>query len=339
MMRLFQRRLQMKLFLRSKHFVLLAGSLLLFVCNGSVGRANPQGPDGIFVHGGLTPAPKSTPEPRNPNIVLSEIVEASSIRIEDRWSGLSKITPVSSVWELQMFDEYRSPIGRIPLEGFSGLAGTVIFRAQPRSPMRRRPPRPDLQGPGVSGKVFFKTADVFVPVEHAKYFLKILSRVHLVRGEYVPRIQWTDDFPSITIKITTWDSGVSETITFFTQSQGKGHVPWGVTIQGVTYVVPSDRPDKALEALEPHLRRNILKDLTDNLKNSEPLPPSPFDIVTVSRYRENIYQDDRSGKLIQTEDCHKDSDPEEAILKYERDSHSNKLIFEDGTICDVKSLF
>jgi len=104
-------------------------------------------------------------------------------------------------------------------------------------------------------------------------------------------------------------------------------------------VVPSDIPARALEELEPYLRRNILKDLLNTLRNSEPLPPTPPDRVKVSRIEENLYKDDRNRNYIRTEDCHKDSDLEEAILKYEPDSRSNRLIFEDGTICDVKEVF
>lgn len=230
--------------------MVLAGSLLLVVCINTVGGASPQEP---------------TPEPRDPYEVLSEVLEKPyEVRIKDEWDGYGPIAPISSLWELKTFH---------------GLAGTVIFRAQPDFPMLRwSPARPDLQGPGSSGKVFFKTADIAVPEENAKNFLKRLSQVHLVRGEYVPSIPRTDNYPSITIEIETSGVLVSrETITFFTQSQGKGHVPWGVTIQGVTYVVPSDIPARALEELDPYLRRNILENLLSTLRNSEPLPPKPPD--------------------------------------------------------------
>ncbi len=61
----------MRLFFRPMHFVLLAGSLLLFAWNSFVGLASPQA--------------SSQADSISPFEALSQIVQADSIRIKDEW--------------------------------------------------------------------------------------------------------------------------------------------------------------------------------------------------------------------------------------------------------------
>ncbi len=218
----------MKRSFRPRHFALLAGTLLA-ASNFSVGVASLQ--------------TSSQGDSRSPFETLSQIERADSIRIKDEWEGYGPFSPISAFWDLHRTQD--------------GFAGTAIFRAHPHFPLYLS--RPDLQG-----KVFTDRADIVVPVGSVKNFLRRLSRAHLFKGKYVPSIPRTASYPSISIEIEV----DHETITFFTRSQGKEHIPWGVTIQGETYVVvSSDVPARALEEdLDPHLKREMLEELLNTVK-------------------------------------------------------------------------
>ena len=72
-------------------------------------------------------------------------------------------------------------------------------------------------------------------------FFEALVSVPLLKTNYVPHITHTDDYPSIRVSLKT----DGEAVTFSTESQGKGHVPWAVKVKGSTYVVPSASPAHA----------------------------------------------------------------------------------------------
>ncbi|MFB3068790.1 MAG: hypothetical protein ACE1ZI_05910 [Acidobacteriota bacterium] len=209
-------------------FVVLAGNLLA-ASHFSVGVASPQA--------------SSQADFRSPFETLSQIVQADSIRINDEWEGYGPYSPISAFWDLHRSQD--------------GFSGTATFRAHPHYSLYFS--RPELEG-----KVLTDTADILIPAGNVTSFLSRLSMARLFKGEYVPSIPRTASYPSISIEIEVGP----ETITFFTRSQGKEHIPWGVTIQGETYVVvSSDVPAGALEQhLEPHLKREVLKELLNTVK-------------------------------------------------------------------------
>jgi hypothetical protein len=218
----------MELFFRPIKVVLLAGTFLAASIS-SVGVASPQA--------------SSQEDFRSPFETLSQIVQADSIRIKDEWEGYGPFSPISAIWDLHRSQD--------------GFSGTATFRADPHYSLFFS--RPDLEG-----KVFRDSADILVPAGDVTSFLSRLSRARLFKGEYVPSIPRTASYPSISIEIEVGP----ETITFFTRSQGKEHIPWGVTIQGETYVVvSSDVPAGALEEdLGPHLNREVLEELLSTAK-------------------------------------------------------------------------
>jgi hypothetical protein len=57
--------------------------------------------------------------------------------------------------------------------------------------------------------------------------------------------------------------------------------------------------------------------------------------VNVTRVEQNLYRDTLSRAFIVTRYCYQYAYSEDAILSYEAYSYNNKLIFEDGTSCDV----
>jgi hypothetical protein len=60
--------------------------------------------------------------------------------------------------------------------------------------------------------------------------------------------------------------------------------------------------------------------------------------VNVSRVDQDLYKDHNSGSLIETKFCYEYVYYQDAVLKWEAYSYDNKLIFNDGTKCDVKAL-
>ena len=219
----------MRLFFRLGRFVLLTGSFLLFGWNSAVGVVSVQA--------------ASQADAGIPFETLSQIVQADSIRIKDEWEGYGPFSPISAFWDLHRARD--------------GFSGTAAFGAQPHYSLYWS--RPDLEG-----RVFRARADIAVPFGSMNNFLSRLSRARLFKGDYVPSLPRMASYPSISIEIEVGD----ETITFFTRSQGKDHIPWGVTIQGETYVVvSSDVPARALkEDLEPHLKREVLEELLNTVK-------------------------------------------------------------------------
>jgi hypothetical protein len=91
--------------------------------------------------------------------------------------------------------------------------------------------------------------DAKVPGEVARRFLELLAETPVLRASYEPALHCTDDYPYLSILL-----GVgADTVAFFTESQGRGHAPWGVRTYTAVFVAPSDRPARALEVLRPYL--------------------------------------------------------------------------------------
>ena len=61
-------------------------------------------------------------------------------------------------------------------------------------------------------------------------------------------------------------------------------------------------------------------------------------VVQVKRIDKDLYKTDQ-GVYIQTRYCYRYAYGEEAVLKYEQYSYDNKLIFDDGEVCEVKKVF
>ena len=92
-------------------------------------------------------------------------------------------------------------------------------------------------------------------------FLATLVHAPVLDRDYVPKVTRGDDHPSITVTL----SRSRGHITFFSQSQGVGHVPWGVESGGRVYVVPDDTPARALQMLDPFLGRDLASRATQFL--------------------------------------------------------------------------
>lgn len=62
--------------------------------------------------------------------------------------------------------------------------------------------------------------------------------------------------------------------------------------------------------------------------------------VTVTRVDKDLYRVDSSNPkvYVETKFCFEFATRVEAVLKYDQYSYNNKLIFDSGTSCDVKSV-
>ena len=87
-----------------------------------------------------------------------------------------------------------------------------------------------------------------LPVATFESFLRTLAEAPTLRGRYQPRIEHTDDYPSVSIRVRT----AGGELHFHSESQGSAHVPWAVEVKGTTYVIPSDAPARALAMLAPY---------------------------------------------------------------------------------------
>lgn len=61
--------------------------------------------------------------------------------------------------------------------------------------------------------------------------------------------------------------------------------------------------------------------------------------VNVTRIEQDLYQDTVSKGYIQTRFCYEYVYHQDAVLVYEAYSTTNKLVFEDGTSCEVRRVF
>lgn len=60
--------------------------------------------------------------------------------------------------------------------------------------------------------------------------------------------------------------------------------------------------------------------------------------VNVRRLDKDLYRTD-SGLYIQTRYCYRYAYGDDAVLSYEPYSYENKLIFDDGEVCEVVKVF
>jgi hypothetical protein len=159
---------------------------------------------------------------------LPDLNQVQTIRIRDEWNGLSPIAPLGATYDLERAGDQ-----------FNGTANFAVG--------------------GRSNNPLQATEAVELPQEAVQTFLQTLASAPLTEGAYQPHITHTDDYPSIYIELEL-ETG---TVAYFTQSQGEAHVPWGAEFNGKSYVINSDAPAKALAALDPYLKREVLDQLKE----------------------------------------------------------------------------
>lgn len=112
-----------------------------------------------------------------------------------------------------------------------------------------------------------------IPIKDIGLFIDELSKAQFSEGEYQPSITWTDDYPHLEINIELRTGMLS----FYSDSQGEQHVPWGMSYDHRTYTLGA-APMDALDILLPYLKKDRLKALEDQVVEAmnEPTPtPTP----------------------------------------------------------------
>jgi hypothetical protein len=161
------------------------------------------------------PAPKASP--------LAGLEKTASIFIEDDWMGLSPAAPIEAHYVL-----YRGK------KGFAGKAKFSVAKGR----------KPALAA----------TESIAIPSPIVLKFLQTLAASPLKPGKYQPKIEHTDDYPSLRITL----SSANGSIVFFSESQGEEHAPWGLKIKDEFYTVDSGVPARALNILRPYFKKKVL---------------------------------------------------------------------------------
>jgi hypothetical protein len=169
-----------------------------------------------------TGATREGAEARLRQIALS----AQELRLQRDWSGLSPLAPITAHYILS--------------RGKGGFFGTAEFAV----------------GHGSAWHLGV-TENIEVSARAVGSFLRRLANLRLLPGPYNPYFSHTDDFPELRIRLES-QAGV---VVLDSTSQGQGHVPWRVTIDDQVYVVKSAEPDRALAALERHMKADRLREL------------------------------------------------------------------------------
>ncbi|HEX8905735.1 MAG TPA: hypothetical protein VF771_12870, partial [Longimicrobiaceae bacterium] len=145
--------------------------------------------------------------------------EPRTIEIVDYWEGLEPQGPIEAVYHLERQGESHT---------FSGTGTLTQARRRTSGPL-----------------------PVTIPDSAVEAFLRALAAAPRAPGEYVPRIEHTDDYPHLTIRLRS-DTSVVE---FYSESQGQERRPWRVTVGGRRYVSDSAAPAQAMRHIQPYLRR------------------------------------------------------------------------------------
>gem|GEM_PF-2445635 len=171
---------------------------------------------------------------------LNPVMLANTVKIQNDWNGYSDITPISRHYKL-----------RREQQKFVGNADVAVG------------------GYGAAGIHQQQTTKIAIPAVVGNKFLTALSKTPLRVGNYQPKLDRPDDYPSIRIQIQS----DRQQVTFSSQSQANNYIPWKIAIsqnnRTQEYISNSPLPAQALQILNPYLdvagidriiqRRRLLK--------------------------------------------------------------------------------
>ena len=185
-----------------------------------------------------TPSLTITPSITGLPAVLTDIPQATSIKILDGWGGM--VYPSSRIDQM-----YRAEF-ILKLQG-TELTGVAQFEV------------------GFGNAIQKGASKINIPSEASQKFLRSLAGTEGTKGNYTPRIDHTDDFPYIEIEVTTPRGSVL----FRSLSQGRERVPWAVNILSDEFVVNTNTISRAYEDLAPYLHWDIAENLASNFYTTQ----------------------------------------------------------------------
>jgi hypothetical protein len=159
-----------------------------------------------------------------PNLI--KVMQAQTVEIQNDWNGYSDITPILRHAKLRLEQQK--------------LVGNAYIA---------------VGGYGAGGIRQQQTTKVKIPATVTTKFLTALSKTPFKTGVYRPKIDHTDDYPSVKIKIKI----DRQEIIFRSESQGTDRIPWKVTVKENNttkeYISNSPLPAQALRMLSPMIDR------------------------------------------------------------------------------------
>ena len=169
---------------------------------------------------------------------LADLSETKTVVIGIQWLGLSTLSPMIADYLLELHDDQ--------------FVGQGQFKV--------------AEAPAVS-------RPITVPGDVMRAFLAVASKVPMVEGEYEPRIEHTDDYPSLEFDVAT-KQGL---LRIGTRSQLKDaesgtyldRTPWSISYLNRSFVVTASDLDRAYEPFGQYLRDDeIFKELRKNVIES-----------------------------------------------------------------------
>jgi len=169
---------------------------------------------------------------------LADLSETKTVVIGIQWLGLSTLSPMIADYLLELHDDQ-----------FVGQGQFKVAEA----PAASRP--------------------IAVPRDVMRAFLAVASKVQTVEGEYKPRIEHTDDYPSLEFDVAT-KQGL---LRIGTRSQLKDaesgtyldRTPWSISYLNRSFVVTASDLDRAYEPFGQYLRDDeIFQELGKNVTES-----------------------------------------------------------------------
>ncbi len=175
-------------------------------------------------------APRSTSLTRQ-FLELADLSDTKTVVIGIKWFGLSTLSPMIADYLLELHDDQ--------------FVGQGQFKV--------------AEAPAVS-------RPITVPRDVMRAFLAVASKVRMVEGEYKPRIEHTDDYPSLEFDVATKQGllriGTRSQLKYAESGTYLDRTPWSISYLNRSFVVTASDLDRAYEPFGQYLRdEEIFKEL------------------------------------------------------------------------------
>ena len=179
-------------------------------------------------------APRSTSLTRQ-FLELADLSDTKTVVIGIKWLGLSTLSPMIAKYLLELHDDQ--------------FAGQGQFKV--------------AEAPAVS-------RPITVPRDVMRAFLAVASKVRMVEGEYKPRIEHTDDYPSLEFAVATKQGllriGTRSQLKYAESGTYLDRTPWSISYLNRSFVVTASDLDRAYEPFGQYLRdEEIFMELRKNV--------------------------------------------------------------------------
>ena len=181
-------------------------------------------------------------QPQKILIQLPPLRTATLVNIKNDWNGYSDITPIERHYQ------FKNSASGLSGEGYFAVGGYGAYNIRQQY-----------------------TKKIVIPALVTQQFFQKLNETKMhSTSQYQPVKKRHDDYPAITIQITTPE----QKVIFFSSSQGQYHVPWQIKIKEKTkekvYVSESVAPAAALLLLKPYIEHPGLENVINKQRSPRP---------------------------------------------------------------------